>query len=387
VKYGARIAVVALVALIVAVVLWRIAPRRLAEPPQDRGPQVPLALVREGSVEQTIALVGRVGSPAGTQTKLAFPLSGSVQRVDVSLGERVEAGAPLAHLDATPYAIAAQQAQAEAAAARAGSAAASVDRTSVKLRVDEAELARQRRLYAAGVVALKDVQSAQGIVAADRAEASGAQAQRSQAQAQSQAATAHQASTAYDVERTTLRAPAAGVVVGIFVQAGQVVDPTTPVVALSSAAGQGSATLDIPVAEIGRVRPGDRVTLRYGGSTSQGRVTGIAPAVDPATGLAVLTVSGVAPGTAGGTPIDATVIVGAQRGLVVPRSAVIEDPQTGAHLVFVAERHADGTLHFGSRTVTVDAQDDRYARIASGLHVGERVASQGAIDLLAPSGE
>ncbi len=381
----ALVALVALVAVIVAIVLWRVAARRPTTAPRDSGPQVPLALVREGTVEQTISLVGRVGSPAGTQTKLAFPLSGSIQRVDVSLGERVDAGTPLAHLDATPYALAAQQAQAEASAARAASAVASVDRTSVKLRVDEAELARQRRLYGAGVVALRDVQAAQGTVAADRAEIAGVQAQRSQAQAQSQAAMVHQQRTSYDVERTVLRAPAAGVVVGVFVQAGQVVDPTTAIVALSSDEGQGSATLDIPVAQIGRVHPGNPAMLHSGGSAWQGRVAGIAPAVDPATGLALLTVNGVPPGTPPGTPIDATVVIGTQRGLIVPRTAVIEDPQTGAHLVFVAQRHADGTLHFASRPVTVDVQDDRYARVASGLHAGERVAAQGAIDLLAPS--
>ncbi|MBV8196926.1 MAG: biotin/lipoyl-binding protein, partial [Candidatus Eremiobacteraeota bacterium] len=123
-----RLTLVAVAALIVAVVIWRVSARPPTQAPQDRGPQVPLALVHEGTVEATIALVGRVGSPAGTQTKLGFPLSGSVQRVDVSLGERVEAGAALAHLDATPYALAAQQAQAEASAARAASAAASVDR-------------------------------------------------------------------------------------------------------------------------------------------------------------------------------------------------------------------------------------------------------------------
>ena len=382
-----RLVLVAAVALIVAVVLWRVSLRHASEAPANRGPQVPLAIVREGTVEQTIALVGRVGSPAGTQTKLAFSLSGSVQRVDVSLGEHVEAGAPLAHLDATPYALAAQQAQAEASAARAATAVASVDRTSVKLRVDEAALARQQRLYAAGVVALKDVQAAQGTVAADRAEIAGTNAQVTQAQAQSQAAAMHQQSTSYDVERTVLRAPSAGVVVGIFVQAGQVVDPTTAVVALSTVGGQRSATLDIPVAQIGRVHVGDVATLHYGGSVSQGRVTGIAPAVDPATGLALLTVSGVPAGTPPGTPVDATLVVGTLRGIVVPRSAVIEDPQTGDRLVFVAERHADGTLHFASRNVTIDAQDDRVARIASGLHPAERVAAQGAIDLLAPSSE
>jgi RND family efflux transporter MFP subunit len=382
----ARALVVGAVVLIVAVVAWRFFFSHPAPPEAPRRPQVPLATVREGVVDETIALVGRVGSPAGTQMKLAFSVPGSVERVDVTLGEHVEQGAPLAQLNATAYALAAQQAAAEANAASAGSALASVDRTSVKLRVDQAELARRQRLYHAGVMALRDVQEAQGVVAADRAESQSARLARAQASAQSQAANLHAAGTSYDVNRTTLRAPSAGVVVGIFVQPGEVVDTTTAAVALASES-QGVATLDVPVAQLPRVRTGDPVDVRANGEMWRGRIGGVAPAVDPATGLALLSVSGVPAGTAAGTPLDATVIVGHARGLVVPRDAVIEDPQTGAHLVFVAQRQTGGALRFAARTVTVGAQDEKLAGVTSGLRAGESVAAEGAIDLLAPSGQ
>ena len=385
-KPSTRAFVIGAIVVVVAVVVWRLFLSHPAAPDAPRQPEVPLATVRDGSVDQTIALVGRVGSPAGTQMKLAFSIPGSVERVDVTLGEHVERGASLAQLNATSYALAAQQAQAEANAAGAGSALAGVDRTSVKLRVDQAELARRQRLYSAGVMALRDVQEAQGTVAADRADTQSARLALAQAQAQSRAANLHAAGTSYDVNRTTLRAPSAGVVVGIFVQPGEVVDSTTAAVALASES-QGVATLDVPVAQLPRVQTGDPVEVRANGQAWRGRIGGVAPAVDPATGLAMLSVSGVPAGTAAGTPLDATVIVGHARGLVVPRNAVIEDPQTGAHLVFVAQRQTDGTLRFAARTVTTGAQDERLAQITSGLRAGESVAAEGAIDLLAPSGE
>ena len=385
-KPFARALIVGAVVLIVAAIVWRLFLSHPAAPETPRQPQVPLATVRDGTVDETILLVGRVGSPAGTQMKLAFSIPGSVERVDVTLGEHVKQGAPLAQLNATSYALAAQQASAEANAASAGSALAGVDRTSVKLRVDQAELARRQRLYQAGVMALRDVQAAQGTVAADRADSQSARLARAQAQAQSRAAYLHADSTSYDVNRTTLRAPSAGVVVGIFVQAGQVVDTATAAVALASES-QGIATLDVPVAQLPRVRTGDPVEVRANGELWRGRIGGVAPAVDPATGLAMLSVSGVPAGTAAGTPLDATVIVGRARGLVVPHNAVIQDPQTGAHLVFVAQRQTDGSLRFAARTVTIGAQDEKLARVTSGLRAGESVAAEGAIDLLAPSGE
>ncbi len=344
-------------------------------------PPVSLATVRDGTVSERIAIAGRVGSPAGTQTKLSFGVPGSVAGIDVRLGERVDAGAALARLDATPYTLAAQQAQAEASAAGEGSTLASVDRVSVKLHVDEAELARQERLYGAGVVALRDVQAAKATVAADRADAESARVQLAQALAQSKAAALHAAGTRYDASRTTLRAPAAGTVVGVYVQRGQTVEPATAVVALSSER-QGVATLDVPVAQLARIEVGDRVELRSSAARWSGRVAGIAPAVDPATGLAIVSVAGVPDGTPAGTPVDAAVIAGEARGLVIPAGAIVEDPQTGAQLVFVW-RPGGGASNFAARRVTVDVRDDRFARVTSGLRAGERIAAEGAVDLLA----
>ncbi|MBV8155945.1 MAG: efflux RND transporter periplasmic adaptor subunit [Candidatus Eremiobacteraeota bacterium] len=346
-------------------------------------PSVPLAVARQGSVEQTVALAGRVGPAAGTQTKLSFAVAGTVASIDARLGDRVDAGTPLARLDATSYALAAQQASADARAAAAGAAAARVDRVSVKLGVDRAELQRQERLYRAGIASLRDVQAAQATVAADSADSAGARAQVLQSQAQTQSAVARAQSANYDVARTTLRAPASGIVVGIFAQAGDEVDPTRPVVALAPAE-QRAATLDAGVNDVARIAAGDPVHVRAGNRRWEGRVTGVGSAVDPATGLAVVEVDGVPSGIPAGTPIDATVVVGMVRGIVIPAGAVIEDPQTGDTLVFVQTRDKSGNTTFVQRTVTIDGRSASMARVVSGLHAGERVASQGAIDLLAP---
>ena len=183
----------------------------------------------------------------------------------------------------------------------------------------------------------------------------------------------------YDVDRTTLRAPSAGTVTAVFVTRGESVDPTTVAIAISSH-GQQSATLEVPGADLARIAPGNRVRARSGSITWQGRIAGVAPAVDPATGFAVASVAGVPASLPAGAPVDAAVVVRSLRGAVVPRDAVIEDPQTGKELVFV--RNGD---RFDARHVTIAGRDDRFALVSSGVREGEVVAATGAVDLLSPS--
>jgi RND family efflux transporter MFP subunit len=367
-----------------AVALWLIlhhAPPAASPPAQ---PQVPLATVHDGTVEETLDLAGRVGAAAGTQVKLAFAVPGTVRAIDVRLGQSVQPGEALAQLDGTSYALGAQQAAADAQAASAAAALARIDRVSVKLRVDRAELRRQQLLYHAGVVALRDVQATQATLAADRADELTAHDQLAQARAQARAAGARAAAAEYDASRTTLRAPNAGIVVGIFAQPGDSVDTTVPVVSLA-AAQQRTATLDVPVDDVARLAQGQLAHVRAGGLRWDGRVEGVARAVDPATGLAVVSVSGVPDGVPAGTPVDAKVVVGQARGLVIPASAVVEDPQSGQTLAFVETHDGNGATTFAARKVTISARNDRFVRVASGLRAGQRVASQGAVDLLAPS--
>jgi len=169
------------------------------------------------------------------------------------------------------------------------------------------------------------------------------------------------------------------------VQPGDAVDSTIGAIALTSEFGQ-VATLDAPVNDVARIAAGDRVRARANGRRFDARVAGVAPAVNPATGLAVIDIRGVPENLPAGTPVDATVVVGRVRGLVLPRSAIVEDPQNGHTLVFVQTLAPDGTKGFVSRVVTVDAENDTSVRVVEGLQAGERVAAQGAIDLLAPSG-
>jgi multidrug efflux pump subunit AcrA (membrane-fusion protein) len=335
---------------------------------------------------ETVSAVGRVGAPAGSQSKLAFAESGILRSVDVQVGEHVSAGEPLAQLDTSGLSLAASQAQADAQAADAALQQAQVDRTSTKIAVDRAALRREESLYAAGVSALKDVQAARAQLAQDQADASTAHTQIAAAQAQAQSARDRAALAQRDYANGTLRSPADGIVTAVYKRPGESVDTTTPVVAIGAGA-VGQITLDVSASDAARVHSGDTVEFSVPGTAlrSSGRVAGVAPALDPATQTATVVVTGAPSAAPGGSAVQATIVVAHDRGIVIPQSAIVQDPQSGQTLVFVQTRDKNGAIKFDQRNVTVAQQNGSRALIASGLHAGEKIAAQGGFALLAPA--
>lgn len=357
------------------------------QPSQEAAPDVALSTAAYGEYTDSVQAVGRAGAPAGSEVKLSFAQPGILSSVNVRIGERVAAGESLAQLDTSGLALSAQQAQADAQAAAANAAQSHVDRTSTKIAVDEAALRREQSLYAAGVAPLKDVQAAQAQLAQDRADAATASAQMSGSNAQVQSAQDRAALAQRDLSNGTLRAPDDGVVTGIYKHAGEAVDTSTPVVGI----GPGDAhdvTLSLSAADALRVHAGDSVTLTLAGTslTARGRVQGVSPALDPSTQTATAVVTGIPSGAPAGSAVQAVIEVAHDRGVVIPQSAIVADPQSGQTLVFVKGKDKNGDTKFVQREVRVAKQDGTHALIASGLRPGERIASQGAFALLAPAG-
>ena len=294
-------------------------------------------------------------------------------------------------------------------------AGAALRQAQLKLETDRRNLTRSQTLFAGGVVPLKDVQTAQAQVdvdvqdvAANRAKnaAAGlaqngslAQARSDAAQAQSDlraaeaqagvqratatSASAKAAAARRDLVNGTLRATDGGVIVQILKKPGEAVDPTTPVVALGQRRDAG-ASLSVAAADITRVHVGDAVDLNVSetGATSRGHVIGVVPSVDPTTQSAAVTVTGVPSSAPPGASLRAQIVVSHDVALTIPPSAIVVDPQSEKTLVFVRKR--DGT--FVARPIIVRAGNGSESAIMSGLKPGEKIAKQGAFDLLAPSG-
>lgn len=356
-------------------------------PAQPAQPAVPLATARFQQYVESISALGRIGAPAGSAAKLSFAEPGILSSIDVHIGERVAAGEPLAQLDTSGLALSAAQSQADAQAAAANARQAAVDRTSTKIAVDEAALRREQSLYAAGVAALKDVQAANAQLAQDRADAATATATRQGSSAQLQSAQDRAALAQRDLANATLRAPASGMVAAIYKRVGESVDTTTPVVAIVPQSSN-DVTLDVTASDAARVHTGDPVQFSVPGTDirSNGHVTGVSAALDPATQSATVVVTGVPEGAPAGSAVQARIDVARNRGIVIPQSAIVQDPQSGQTLVFVEVPDKNGHVQFAQRTVHIADQNGSEALVTSGLRAGEKIAAQGAFNLLAPAG-
>lgn len=381
--------------------------RRASPPlPKASAPAVPLATVRYGNYTVVLDEAGYVGAPAGTTAQLAFTNAGILQTVYVHVGDRVTAGEALAALDTRGVSLDAAQARAEAQAAAAGYGGGSVPAAAVaaasararaaaeRTAADRAGVTRAQRLYAAGVDALKDVEAARALLAADeaatttaQAELRGASSQPSVVSAQVRAAEARAASADLVVSQGILTTPTGGFVTAIYHHAGEAVDASKPIVAIGPP--QSEVTLSVPGTDAPQIAVGDPVSLRVAGSTnaSAGHVTAIVPAVSPATQTATVVVSAQPAGAIAGAAVRARIAVAHLRALLVPESAIVEDPQRGVSVVFVLQRKPDGSTAFVQQTVRIAHEDGTTADLASGVAPGDRVAAQGAFELLAPSGD
>lgn len=291
----------------------------------------------------------------------------------------------------------------------------------LKVATDRATIARDQTLFAGGVLALKDVEAARALLASDLADQRAADAKVAAANtdfsASLQQARADVASARNDLQAArsqsgvlggaaasararldaariayangVLTAPSDGVVLSIAKHAGESVDPTQPVMDVGPALGHG-VTLSVPADVARRIAVGNPATLHLPQTrehVTHGRVTAVVPAVDPTTQLATVTVSGAPTDVVSGDSITATIVVGHTAGIIVPSSAIVQDPQTGKTVVFVRDDHPKaGESGFSLREVTVAASDAETAAIAGGLKAGEAIAAQGAYALLAPGG-
>ena len=456
-------AIAVLVVVVLAIGAWFAfrAGGKAAAGPADSGaadvPSVPLADAKRGTLALTIAAQGRVGPPAGSDAKLTIAGTGILATVDVRVGDRVRAGQSLASLDPTVLANAVSQARADYEAASAtyagGAAGSAAVRTAqfklraalahrdglrhggeaalsdaiaaqavarqaaLKTQTDTTALARTQTLFAGGVAARKDVETAQALLAADvadqrsadakvaaaragytsalrQADADLAQARSdlttAQAQGGNNAALRDSALAKLNAARNalaagTLRAPNDGVVVAVLKRAGEAIDPTTPVIDLAPPFDR-QITIGVPGSDVARVAVGDDVALKLvrEGRSASGTVTAVVPAVDPTSQVSTVVVSGLPAGAIAGEAVSAVITVGHAAGILVPSSAVVTDPQTSKTVVFV--RTKDPKQPFASRDVVVGADNGTSIVLDSGVRAGERIASQGAYDLLAPAG-
>lgn len=246
---------------------------------------VQVATAEASPRERTAEAPGTVR--AARVAAIAPQVMGTIASIPVSEGSRVEKGALLAAID--DAAIRAQLAAAEGAVAEAESALEEASRAVVQAEAGrtlaETTYERFRALHEERIVTRQEFDEVEtkrtvAVQEHERALHRRAQAAAGIARARAQADAAR-AMLSY----TRVTAPFAGVVTEKRVDAGSMAAPGAPIVVLEDTR-RYRLEASVPEGRLGALRVGDRVRVALGaypGKEIDGKVSEVAPAVDPAT--------------------------------------------------------------------------------------------------------
>lgn len=296
-------------------------------------------------------------SKSSTESRLSFKVNGTVTRVPVQIGQRLNSGDLIAELDAASYSLQEQQARASLVEAQANQ------------RNADANYERTKGLYANDNASLNDLDSAR-------------------AQAESAGAVVAAASKALEIAQlnvsyTRLTADSDCSIASLDIEVNENVSAGQQVAAVSCG-DDFEVTLDLPESLIGSVDQYTPVSIRFGAISDfvfSGQVTEVA--VTSAPGAAafpiVIKISESHPSLRSGLAADVTFqfesLVSAGT-IVLPVAAVINDPS--GTFVFVAEPEAArDEASVRRRDVSLGELTQSGIEVTEGLNPGDRVITAG----------
>lgn len=297
-------------------------------------------------------LNGRVALDEDHTSRIFSPVLGRALRINTKIGDTVKAGQVLMQMDSPDL----------------GSAVADSRKAEADLTLKKHAMERSKLLYEHGVIAQKELESAQADLVQSEAESARARGRLSNLGGNRNS------------EIYTVRSQIGGVVVDRQVNPGMEVRPDSanPLFIVTDP-NHLWAVIDLPERDLAKVRTGQAIVLEvdaYPGETFGGKVLSIGTLLDPATRRIPVRCS-----------VDSKVgrlkpemyaritpLAEGQRKVVrVPNSSLV----TEGLYSFVFVEAAPGKMQ--KRRVTLGDQTREYAVINEGLKAGEHVVTSGAI--------
>jgi cobalt-zinc-cadmium efflux system membrane fusion protein len=319
----------------------------------------PLDFVKVQAVAETagatsVTLPGRVTFDEDHTQRVASPIDGRAVSILAKLGDKVRAGQPLIELSSP----------------NVGQLQADAQKAMSDLSLAEKATERVHKLQAEGAVADKDVAQAENDFRKAKSDSA-----RTTAQLKSLGVSATDPAVA-----VALRAQIPGVVVERNVLVGQEVraDQAAPLITITNL-DTVWVQADAYEQDLSLVAEGDAVTIRvpaYPAESFPGKVGHVGEVVDPATRTVKVRCLVDNKSRKLKPEMFAKVDVLNAAGhklILVPAQAVLNDGDKS--VVIVA---SEGNV-FRSRRVEVGPETDGKVRVLSGLHVGEKIVTDGAI--------
>lgn len=189
----------------------------------EGGADYRFATVQRSDLEVTAVVTGRLD--AIDTVDVSSQLSGQIVRLDADYNDDVTAGAPLAQLDDKTFSLAVDEAQARLAQARASYASAEARTAGAKARFEEAQQDDNRKniLAKKGNISTQEVDKAHANLLSAQSALDAAEADEATQKATIDVADASLRKARIELDRTTIRSPIDGVVIGRSAELGQTV--------------------------------------------------------------------------------------------------------------------------------------------------------------------
>jgi RND family efflux transporter MFP subunit len=312
--------------------------------------------IAEEAIGEQVEVTGTVR--AKNLAVISSRLPGAVSAVLVKEGDRVTRGKLLVTVEARE-----STAGAAAATASVEEATRGVQESLARKKLADVTFERFQKLYAEQAVSRQEFDSRQ--MEKDVAAQAVARAEARLVQAK-EGALAAGTLAGY----TRITAPISGIVTAKQAEAGMTVFPGSPLVTVEE---EGNYRLEMTAPEslLGKVKLGMPVGIAIDGISGEmtGKVVELSPVVDPATRTFIAKVEVAGKGLRSGGYGRARIPVGSRKGLLVPKSAVVE--RGALTSVWVVDK--DKTIRM--RLVRSGQPVGDRVEIISGLSAGERIVT------------
>lgn len=329
--------------------------------PQDQMAHIQVITIEPATIRRTLRLTGTVAYNAFNTTPVITQVGGPVSRILAVPGEHVKAGQPMLEVSSPDYS---QMLDAYLKA-------------SDSYRLSEKNYSRAQDLYQHHAIAQRDMEQAESDRNQARADLNAAEQGLKILGIKNPNALASAPVSA----QIPVTAPIAGEVVERLVSPGQVVQAGQTQAFTISDLSTVWVLANVYQADLAYVHRGDTVVVQTDAypNSFHGRISYIAPALDPSTRTLQARVVVDNPGEKLKKDMYCTVMVTAgtlANVIAVPDSSILHD-DNNEPFVYVA---VNGD-QFGRRDVVVGAAQDGRTQIVKGLSVGDRVVGDGSLFL------
>jgi membrane fusion protein, heavy metal efflux system len=331
--------------------------------PQDQMSHIQVVPVTKSPLQRVLRLTGSVSYNQFKTTPVFAAIGGPVHEILVAPGQTVHAGQALLTVNSPDYSVA------RSAYVKAKDALQLADRI----------IHRSQDLYEHGAISESDLQAAQSVRAQAEADMiSSEDALRALGIKDPEAVLRH-------TDRATLQipvlAPVGGEIVERLVGPGQLLQTGATQCFTISDMSDVWVLVNVYQSDMSYVHVGDAVEIKTDSypDTFHGKISFIAPALDPSTRTLQARIVTANPGQKlkKDMYVSASVLAGVDaKALTVPDSAILRDTENQP-FVYVQ----NDSTHFARRVVTIADNNDGRTQVTSGLKEGEHVVGDGSLFL------